>query len=88
MRRRLPVDVVARGETGRALVVDERNRMGWVRLTPWFANEPWRSAALDPALDPALEAAPGDAGDPGRRAGPKPHVPAPGPGRDVGIGGL
>ena len=48
MRRRLPVDVVARGETGMALVVDERNRMGWVRLTPWFATEPWRSAALGP----------------------------------------
>ena len=31
-----------------ALVVDERNRMGWVRLTPWFATEPWRSAALGP----------------------------------------
>ena len=48
MRRRLPVDVVARGEAGMALVVDERNRMGWVRLTPWFATEPWRSAALGP----------------------------------------
>ena len=37
---------VARGEPGMALVVDERNQMGWVRLTPWFATEPWRSAAL------------------------------------------
>jgi type IV secretory pathway TraG/TraD family ATPase VirD4 len=43
-RRRLPVDVIARGAPGMALVVDERNRTGWVRLTPWFAEEPWRSA--------------------------------------------
>jgi len=48
MRRRLPVDVVARGEPGMALVVDERNQMGWVGLTPWFATEPWRSVALGP----------------------------------------
>jgi hypothetical protein len=80
MRRRLPVDVVARGETGRALVVDERNRMGWVQLTPWFANEPWRSAALDPGLGPEI--------GPDRRARPSPPVPTPGAGRDVGIGGL
>jgi len=51
LRRRLPVDAVARGEAGTALVVDERNRMGWVRLTPWFASEPWRSAALAPEPD-------------------------------------
>jgi type IV secretory pathway TraG/TraD family ATPase VirD4 len=93
MRRRLPVDVVARGQTGMALVVDERNRMGWVRLTPWFATEPWRSAALGPAPDLG----------PDRRAGPRSPVLAPGmsghgprpgggmtPGmvRDVGLGGL
>ncbi len=46
LRRRLPVDVVGRGEPGMALVVNERNAMGWVRLTPWFSNEPWRSVAL------------------------------------------
>ena len=45
LRRRLPVDVVGRGEPGMALVVNERNVMGWVRVTPWFATEPWRSAA-------------------------------------------
>ena len=33
-----------------ALVVDERNRMAWVRLTPWFASEPWRSRR--PRADP------------------------------------
>ena len=80
MRRRLPVDVVARGETGMALVVDERNRMGWVRLTPWFLHEPWRSAALGTGLGPER--------DPLHGVGPRARVPAPGTGRDVGIGGL
>ncbi len=46
LRRRLPVDVVGRGHAGMALVVNERNAMGWVGLTPWFATEPWRTAAL------------------------------------------
>jgi len=72
MRRRLPVDVAGRGEPGMALVVDEGNRFGWVRLTPWFATEPWRSAALGPR-PPGLVPAP-----PGRGALP--------PGRDVGWG--
>jgi type IV secretion system protein VirD4 len=43
-RRRLPVDIAGRGQPGMALVIDERNYMGWVRLTPWFSTEPWRSA--------------------------------------------
>jgi len=46
LRRRLPVDVVARGQRGMGLVVDDRNQMGWIRLTPWFATEPWRSTVL------------------------------------------
>ena len=46
LRHRLPADAVGRGAPGMALVVDERNAMGWVRLTPWFSSEPWRSAAL------------------------------------------
>jgi type IV secretion system protein VirD4 len=75
MRRRLPVDVVARGETGMALVVDERNRMGWVRLTPWFATEPWRSAALGPMPTPVPMPTPTP-------------TPAPGRGPDLGLGGL
>ncbi len=45
LRKRLPVDVVARGQSGMALVVNEKNTMGWVELTPWFDNEPWRTAA-------------------------------------------
>ena len=40
--RRLPVDALARGEAGQAVVVDERNRMSTVTLTPWFATAPWR----------------------------------------------
>lgn len=46
LRRRLPVDTAGRGAAGMALVVGDRNRMGWIHLTPWFASEPWRSAVL------------------------------------------
>ncbi|HUY22975.1 MAG TPA: type IV secretory system conjugative DNA transfer family protein [Acidimicrobiales bacterium] len=100
MRRRLPVDAVARGEQGMALVVDERNRMGWVRLTPWFTTEPWRTAALGHDLARRSGHDPGHdlAHDPGRsagrdvgpgRAGTGPasglHPPLPPP--DLGLGG-
>jgi len=40
-RRRLPPDVAARGEPGTALVVDERNRVSWVHLTPCYDSRPW-----------------------------------------------
>ncbi len=80
MRRRLPVDVVARGEPGMALVVDERNRMGWVPLTPWFATEPWRSAALGPERRSSATRPAGRSATPG----PAPRRS----GRDVGFGGL
>ena len=50
---RLPVDEVGRGRPGMAVVVDERNRIGWVQLTPWFAHEPWRSLAL--GLEPGRD---------------------------------
>lgn len=40
---RLPVDVVARGMPGMGLLVNERNVVEWVRLTPYFDHEPWRS---------------------------------------------
>lgn len=42
LRRRLPLDVVARGMDGWALCVDARNRFGWVRLTPAHEWWPWR----------------------------------------------
>jgi type IV secretory pathway TraG/TraD family ATPase VirD4 len=41
-RPRLPVDAVARGSPGTALAIDAVNRIGWVRLTPAHATEPWR----------------------------------------------
>lgn len=41
-RRRLPVDVIARGLPGRALCIDARNQMGWVALTPAHDWEPFR----------------------------------------------
>ncbi len=59
LRRRLPVDVVGRGQTGMALMVDEKNRMGWIQLTPWFSHEPWRRAVLGP--EPELTGPPGPA---------------------------
>ncbi len=43
-RRRLPIDDVARGHFGAALLLDQRNRLRWIGLTPWFSTEPWRSA--------------------------------------------
>jgi hypothetical protein len=43
-RRRLPVDEVARGRPGAALLIDRRNHMRFIGLTPWFETEPWRSA--------------------------------------------
>jgi len=42
-RRRLPIDVIAQGAPGHALAFDERNRPGWIPLTPAHATEPWRS---------------------------------------------
>lgn len=42
LRRRLPVDAVARGTEGWGLCVDARNRLGWVRLTPAHEASPWR----------------------------------------------
>jgi hypothetical protein len=74
-RRRLPVDAIARGQAGMALVVDERNRMGWVRLTPWFAEEPWRTATSrsrerDPRDSPGRHHQPASGQDLRPRDGP------------------
>jgi len=40
-RRRLPPDVAARGEPGTALMMDERNQMSRIRLTPCYESRPW-----------------------------------------------
>ncbi len=75
VRRRLPVDVVGRGEPGMALVMNERNAMGWIRLTPWFATEPWRTAALGTERELTGRGLPQRPGRTGRRlesgAGPE-----------------
>jgi type IV secretory pathway TraG/TraD family ATPase VirD4 len=45
-RPRLPVDVVGRGHPGMALALDAANRIGWVRLTPAHAHDPWRELVV------------------------------------------
>jgi hypothetical protein len=45
LRRRLPVDLIARGVDGWGLCVDARNRLGWVRLTPAHEVWPWRDCS-------------------------------------------
>jgi type IV secretion system protein VirD4 len=42
-RRRLPVDVIARGALGYALAFDERNQAAWIPLAPSHSTEPWRT---------------------------------------------
>ncbi len=42
VRRRLPVDVIARGRPEQALALDAWNRVGWVTLTPAHRHQPWR----------------------------------------------
>ncbi len=44
-RRRLPADVITRGSPDRALAFDERNRVGWVPLSPSHRSEPWTTIA-------------------------------------------
>jgi type IV secretion system protein VirD4 len=42
-RRRLPVDVIARGAPNQALAFDERNRARWIPLAPSHTAEPWQT---------------------------------------------
>ncbi len=62
LRRRLPVDLIARGTEGWALCVDARNRLGWVRLTPAHETWPWldcvapERARTSPVARPPLDA--------------------------------
>jgi type IV secretory pathway TraG/TraD family ATPase VirD4 len=70
-RRRLPVDLIARGRAGCALAVDARNRLGWVALSPAHRTAPWRE------LLAAVPARPHDRG----RVGVLPRDGAPTAGR-------
>ncbi len=73
-RPRLPVDELSQGRPGSALVVGDRNRMSWVRLTPYFAEEPWRTATrAGPGLEPGRE-----------RLGPERDLEGRDPGPDLG----
>lgn len=42
-RRRLSVDVIARGRPLHTVCLDARNRMGWVKLTPSYESPPWNT---------------------------------------------
>jgi type IV secretory pathway TraG/TraD family ATPase VirD4 len=44
-QRRLPVDSVAQGAGGQALVIDGPRPPSWIRLTPWYATSPWSEIA-------------------------------------------
>jgi type IV secretion system protein VirD4 len=55
---RLPVDVIARGEPGSALVVSPQKTFGSVSLTPAHASSPWReltAAGRAPVTRPPLD---------------------------------
>jgi hypothetical protein len=67
-QRRLAVEELGRGMAGMAVVVDERNAVGWVRLTPWFAHEPWRTMVEGPGRQDlrSLDRLPEQARDLGR----------------------
>jgi type IV secretory pathway TraG/TraD family ATPase VirD4 len=41
----LPVDEVARGRPGMALVIAQMAKPEWAQLTPWYSSEPWRTIA-------------------------------------------
>lgn len=44
-QRRLPVDSVAQGQGGQALVIDGPAPPAWMRLTPWYTTPPWSEIA-------------------------------------------
>lgn len=58
-RRRLPVEVLARGRPGSALALDAANRAGWLRLTPAHATWPWRELVGRGREHSARDLAPG-----------------------------
>lgn len=82
-RRRLPVDAIARGHPGAALLLDRRNQPQWLGLTPWYASDPWRQA-LAPSrrtgVDRSGHAGPTGPAGPAGRQGPEGAAGPPGPG--------
>jgi type IV secretion system protein VirD4 len=73
-RRRLPPDLIARGNTGYALAFDQRNRPGWVPLAPFYACDPWRRlCGPGRDLEPSVRVARGS----GQRADRQVPVDAP-----------
>lgn len=56
-RPRLPVDAIGRGSNGFALAVDDRNRMGWIELTPAHARWPFRELTA-PSRQPSWQLPP------------------------------
>ncbi|HWC39076.1 MAG TPA: TraM recognition domain-containing protein, partial [Acidimicrobiales bacterium] len=47
-QRRLPVDAVAQGRRGQALVIDGATSPAWMRLTPWYSTSPWSEIGAGP----------------------------------------
>ncbi len=41
-QRRLPVDVIARGQDGKALLLRIGQDGAWIRITRWYDSTPWR----------------------------------------------
>ena len=65
--RCLPPDLVARGEPGRALVLDEQNGMSSVRLTRCYESRPWCWIVSGAGREPQT----------GRDRHPRPGLPTP-----------
>ena len=47
-QRRLPVDAVAQGHDGQALVIDGPRSPSWIQLTPWYSTPPWSEIGAEP----------------------------------------
>lgn len=43
----LELDTIARGHPGHALLIDAKNNVGWVELSPSWRDEPWRSLVTE-----------------------------------------
>jgi type IV secretory pathway TraG/TraD family ATPase VirD4 len=47
-QRRLPIDAVAQGRRGQALVIDGAASPASIRLTPWYSTPPWSEIGAGP----------------------------------------